>query len=103
MRTFTSVYFLSLIFLSLASCSALPSKTFSTEKIMQIHQGMGSNEILALFGEPQKISVAVCGRPPDQWTCTTWEYGERYNKHASFTFGGQHDSLRLNDFEVDRR
>jgi hypothetical protein len=102
MRIFTSLYFLSLIFLSLASCSALPSK-FSTENIMKVHQGMNSNEILALFGEPQKISAAVCGRPPDQWTCTTWEYGEFPNKRASFTFSGEHDSLKLNNFEVDKR
>src|SRR3989338_6391900 len=109
MRIFTSLYFLSLIFLSLASCSDLPSKfstentKFSTENIMKVHQGMNSNEILALFGEPQKIRAAVCGRPPDQWTCTTWEYGEFPNRRASFTFSGEHDSLKLNNFEVNKR
>ena len=107
MRIFTSSYFLSLILLSLVSCSDLPSNfaltsKFSTENIMKVHQGMSSNDILALFGEPEKIRVAVCGRPPDQWTCTTWEYGEFSNKRASFTFGGEHDSLKLNNFEVDR-
>jgi hypothetical protein len=107
MRIFTSSYFLSLILLSLASCSDLPSNSalpskFSTENIMKVHQGMSSNEILALFGEPEKIRAAVCGRPPDQWTCTTWEYGEFPKKRASFTFSGEHDSLKLNNFEVDR-
>ena len=107
MRIFATLFFLGLIALSLTSCSTLPSTTtlpskFSTENIMKVHQGMSSNEILALFGEPENIRVAVCGRPPDQWTCTTWSYGKFSNKRASFTFSGEHDSLKLNDFEVDR-
>ena len=92
---------LGLIFLLLGSCSALPS-TFTTENIMRVHQGMSSDEILALFGKPESISASVCGRPPDQWTCTTWKYGEFPYERASFTFSGEHDSLRLNNFEVNR-
>ncbi len=95
MRILTTLCFISL---SLSSCSALPSK-FSTENIMKLHQGMSSDEILTLFGEPEKIRVAVCGRPPDQWTCTTWDYP--YDR-ASFTFNGEDDSLKLNNFNVDR-
>ena len=101
MRIVSNLLFLGLISLSLASCSTLPS-TFSTENIMKIHQGMSSDEILTLFGEPQSISVSVCGRAPNQWTCTTWEYGEFPYDSASFTFSGEHDSLKLNDFKVDR-
>ena len=62
MRIVSNLLFLGLISLSLASCSTLPS-TFSTENIMKIHQGMSSDEILTLFGEPQSISVSVCGSP----------------------------------------
>ena len=89
------------LLLSLASCSALPS-AFSTENMMKIHQGMSSDEILTLFGEPQSISVSVCGIAPNQWTCTRWEYGDSLYDHASFTFSGEHDSLKLNNFKVDR-
>lgn len=69
---------------------------------MKLHQGMSSDEVLTLFGEPEKISVAVCGKPPDQWTCTTWGYGKYPLYRASFTFNGEHDSLKLNNFNVDR-
>lgn len=108
MRIFLLYSFVSLMSLLLSSCadlpssSALPSK-FSTENIMKLHQGMSSDEILTLFGEPKKVRVAVCGRPPDQWTCTTWEYGNPPYDSASFTFNGEHDSLKLNNFNVDKK
>lgn len=69
---------------------------------MKVKQGMKSDEILTLFGEPKNIDVSVCGRVPNQWTCTTWEYGEFPYDRASFTFNGEYDSLRLNNFEIDR-
>ncbi len=109
MRIFMTLFFLGFICVSLSACvtnganpfSALPA-TFTTENIMQVHQGMSSDEILAIFGEPKSVDVAVCGMPPNQWTCTTWEYGEFPYERASFTFNGKHDSLRLNNFEVER-
>ena len=90
----------------LASCetmsmSALPS-SFSTENIMKLHQGMSSDEILALFGEPKSIRSSICGRAPNQWSCTTWEYGDPPYDNASFTFSGEHGSYILNNFDVDR-
>lgn len=100
-RLFTNILVLGLISLLLASCSALPS-AFSTKNIMKIHQGMSSDEILAIFGEPKSIRVAVCGKEPNQWNCTTWYYGESPYDYASFTFSGDHDSLILNNFEIDR-
>jgi len=69
---------------------------------MKLHVGMSSKEILAMFGDPKNIDVSVCGKPPKQWTCTTWEYGQSPYDSASFTFAGDHDSLVLNDFNVDR-
>lgn len=101
MRIFTTLSFLSLVALSLSACSTLPT-SFTTENLMKVHQGMSSDEILAMFGKPKNVNVAVCGMPPNQWTCTTWEYGEFPYETASFTFNGNHDSLRLNNFEVDR-
>ena len=83
------------------STSALPS-SFTTANIMKVHQGMSSDEILRLFGEPKSISSAVCGSAPNQWTCTTWEYGEFPYDRASFTFSGEHGSYILNNFDVDR-
>ena len=95
-----------LMCLLLVSCEAISTSTlpssFTTENIMKVHQGMSSDEILTLFGEPKNIGSAVCGRPPDQWTCTTWEYGEFPYSRASFTFSGEHNSLKLNDFKIDR-
>ena len=104
MRTFTALCFRGFVSLSLASCANLPSgpSTFSTENIMRVHQGMSSDEVLALFGEPTSIRAGVCGKPPDQWYCTTWRYGEFPYERASFTFGGEHGSLKLNNFEVKR-
>ena len=109
MRIFTALFSLCLISLSLSSCvtdgssafSALPA-TFTTGNIMQVHQGMSSDEILTMFGEPKDIAVSVCGRSPSQWTCTTWEYGDPPYDSARFTFAGKHNSLKLNDFNIDR-
>lgn len=83
------------------STSALPS-SFTTDNIMKVHQGMSSDEILQLFGKPKNISSAVCGGAPNQWTCTTWEYGDFPYDRASFTFSGEHGSYILNNFDVDR-
>jgi hypothetical protein len=87
----------------LMGCSTLPS-SFSTENVMKIHQGMSSDEILAMFGKPKSVSAAVCGSATGApWNCTTWECGEFPYDRASFTFSGDHGSLRLNDFKVDRK
>ena len=102
MRIFTTLFILSLAPLSLPSCKTFPATTFTTENIMKVHVGMKSNEILAMFGQPQNISVSVCGKPPNQWTCTDWEYKGLFDERASFTFAGNHDSLVLNNFNVDR-
>ncbi len=101
MRIFTTLFFLGLVSLSLSACLTLPS-TFTTENVMTVHQGMSSDEILSLFGKPKNIDVSVCGMPPNTWTCTTWEYGEFPYETASFRFSGEHDALRLNNFEVER-
>ncbi|SMN15181.1 hypothetical protein CRYPA_1291 [uncultured Candidatus Thioglobus sp.] len=100
------LFLLFVAILSLSSCainplSALPS-SFTTKNIMKVHQGMSSGEILTLFGEPKSIRSAVCGRVPDQWICTTWEYGDFPYDNASFKFSGEHSSYILNNFDVDR-
>lgn len=84
----------------IGSCSS-----FTTEKIMKIHQGMSSANILELFGEPNNISQSVCGSGTGKpWTCTTWEYGSYYEDRASFTFSGEsRDSLILNNYTIKRR
>lgn len=69
---------------------------------MKVQQGMTSDEVLAMFGEPKNLNANVCGVAPDQWLCTTWEYGEFPYDRASFTFAGKQDSLRLNNFSVDK-
>ncbi len=113
MRLVSILSFILLAPLLLTSCetmstSALPSSTsalpssFPTESVMKLHQGMSSDEILQLFGEPKNIRSAVCGRDPDQWTCTTWEYGEFPYDRASFTFSGEHGSYILNNFDIHR-
>lgn len=93
--------------LLLSSCesvnlSTLPA-SFSTENIMQVHQGMSSDEILELFGPPKSIRSAICGSATNNpWSCTTWEYGEFPYDEASFTFSGTQGSYILNNFEIDR-
>lgn len=78
----------------LTACADL---TFTKENVMKVHQGMSSNEVLKLFGQPDSIDAAVCGKPPNQWNCTTWKYvfGD-----ASFTFSGERNHLKLNNFNV---
>lgn len=84
--------------LLIVSCSS-----FTTDKIMKVHQGMSSAEILELFGTPDRISQAVCGSSKP-WNCTTWEYGAYYQDTASFTFSGDSpDSLILNNFNIKRK
>lgn len=107
MRIITISCFLSLLSLTLSSCATLPGtsalpETFTTENIMKVHQGMSSDKILTLFGKPKNFSVRICGRSSNQWTCTTWEYGDSPYDSASFTFSGEHNSLKLNNFNVDR-
>jgi hypothetical protein len=101
MRTFTTLFFLTLTPLLLIACSTLPM-SFTTENIMKLHVGMSSKEILAMFGDPKNVDVSVCGKPPRQWTCTTWEYGEFPYDRASLTFSGEGTSMKLNNFNVER-
>ena len=104
MRIITILCFVSFIPLTLSSCSSLP-EAFSTENLMKVHQGMSSDKVLKLFGKPKNFNVSVCGKPPNQWTCTTWKYGghtEFSDDTASFTFSGKHGSLKLNNFDVDK-
>lgn len=101
MRAFTTLSFLCLANLAMSSCSTLPTM-FTNESLMKVHQGMSSDEILALFGQPQDIDIRVCGMPPSQWTCTTWGYEVFPEGNARFTFAGEPDSLILNNFDVDR-
>ena len=94
---------LSKVFLVLliSGCSSLP-RSFTTENIMKVKQGMGSGEILKMFGEPKNISQSVCGATGKTWTCTTWEYGDTSCGNAKFTFNGQPGAYKLNNFDVDR-
>ncbi len=90
-----------LVFL-IAGCSALP-KSFTTKNIMKVKQGMSSEEILKMFGEPKNIGQSVCGGATGKtWTCTTWEYGDTSCGNAKFTFSGQPGTYKLNSFDVDR-
>lgn len=85
------------------STSTLPN-SFTTEKIMTVHQGMSSSEILNMFGNPKSVSQSVCGSDAGkEWTCTTWEYGEFPYDRATFTFSGNGEVKLLNDFKVDRK
>lgn len=91
----------------LSSCANLSTSTlpnsFTTENIMKVHQGMGSNEILKMFGRPKSVSQAVCGAGTKTWTCTTWEYGQFPYDRATFTFSGNTENKILNDFKIDRK
>jgi hypothetical protein len=88
---------------ALTGCSTLPS-AFSTENIMKIHQGMSSDEIQAMFGNPKSIRSDVCGAATgNPWNCTTWEYGEFPYDRATFTFSGERGSYVLNNFKIDRQ
>lgn len=82
---------------------SLPA-AFTTDNVMRVHQGIGSDEIVKLFGVPKGVRQAVCGAATgNPWTCTTWEYGEFPYDRASFTFASRDGSLVLNNFEVHRK
>ena len=81
-----------------------PMSRFTSENVLKIHQGMGSNKILEMFGAPKNVSQAVCGAfVGKQWACTTWEYGDVPYEWASFTFAGRNGALILNSFDVHRK
>ena len=91
-----------IIGLIMTGCATLP-RSFTSENVMSVHQGMGSDEILRMFGTPKNVKQAVCGASTGRsWTCTTWEYGEFPYDRASFTFDSDGGSLVLNNFEVQR-
>jgi hypothetical protein len=91
------------IALSLSGCVTLPT-SFTTENVMKVHKGIGSNEILKLFCAPKNVSQAVCGASTGKpWTCTTWGYGEFPYDRASFTFAADSGSLVLNNFDVHKK
>lgn len=79
--------------------------TFPTEKVMKVHQGMSSQEILEMFGPPKSVSQSVCGAGiGEPWNCTTWEYEHYFSDDtATFTFSGEPDALVLNSFKFDRK
>ena len=77
---------------------------FTTETVLRVRQGIGSEEILRLFGLPGSVRQAVCGTATGSpWTCTTWEYGEFPYDRASFTFASRDGFLVLNNFDVQRK
>lgn len=91
-----------IIGLILTGCATLP-RSFTSENVMSVHQGMGSDEILRMFGTPKNVKQAVCGASTGRaWNCTTWEYGEFPYDRASFTFDSESGSLVLNNFGVQR-
>ena len=84
--------------------SANAVSRFTTENIMKVHQGIGSNRILEMFGAPKNVSQSVCGASVGKpWTCTTWEYEDDSLESAVFTFSGSSGSLVLNTFDVRRK
>jgi len=86
---------------TVSTFSSLP-KGFTTKNVMSIEPGMPSTKILELFGNPINIKVSGCGKQPDIWTCTLWEYGDWPYENARFYFQRQQDLLILNHFSVDR-
>ncbi len=83
--------------------SGLPDG-FTTENVLKIKQGMSSSDVLRMFGSPVSVKQSVCGAATDKvWLCTTWDYGEFPYDRASFTFSGDHKTLILNSFSVDRK
>jgi len=84
------------------SSSALPN-TFTTKNILKVHQGMSSDKILKLFGEPKSIRSSICGGATGpSWRCTTWKYGNFPYDNANFTFSGEHGLYKLNNFDINR-
>jgi hypothetical protein len=86
---------------AISGCVSLP-ETFTTKNVMKIHQGMNSDEIINMFGHPKNIDISVCGKFPNQWNCTSWEYGDRVYDNAKFVFQNDEGKLVLNSFRVDR-
>jgi hypothetical protein len=86
---------------AISGCVSLP-ETFTTKNVMKIHQGMNSDEIIKMFGHPKNIDISVCGKFPNQWNCTSWEYGDRVYDNAKFVFQNDEGKLVLNSFRVDR-
>lgn len=78
-------------------------KSFTTQNIMKVRQGMEAAEVIMLFGAPRNVSQTTCGTATDNpWLCTTWEYGSSSHGNASFTFSFGEETMLLNDFKIKR-
>ena len=98
-----------LSFILLTSCTASElnslsfNSNFSTEKVMKLKNDMTSDEIVQMFGNPNSVRTAVCGKAHGQaWDCTFWEYGKYGSGYANFVFQKIGGKLIVNSFEVDR-
>ena len=100
MKKITTLLMIVFLF-AISGCVSLP-ETFTTKNVMKIHQGMNSDEIIKMFGHPKNIDISVCGKFPNQWNCTSWEYGDRVYDNAKFVFQNDEGKLVLNSFRVDR-
>ena len=105
----SNLIFVCLISLIFASCTTaeLNSLTFNsrfpTEKVMKLESGMSSDKIVEMFGNPDDVSISMCGKNHGKpWRCTFWEYGEYGSGYASFIFQKIDGKLILNSFDVDR-
>ena len=97
MKLLTHLFIVCCISILVSSCADSAGK-FTVDKLMTVHQGMSSDEILELFGKPESIDISVCGKDPKQWTCTTWEYRDFiFGKEIEFVFSGSPNALKLNN------
>lgn len=101
MGRIAGLVFSSICVLTLSACGTWPT-IITSEDLMEVHEGMRSEEILSRFGEPKAVNNSTCGMPPNQWSCTTWEYGEYPYDEASFTFREESGSLILNNYNMKR-
>lgn len=81
---------------------SIQSNNFTTENIMKVRQGMSSEQILELFGEPSDVSVSQCVVEIYILPCTEWVYKNDILQRAIFVFANVDEGLLLTEFDVDR-
>ena len=84
---------------------------FTADRVLGLQTGMTTDQVISLFGRPDRTRVMTCGTKTDSpWQCLMWEYdmGQhpqgRYrhsNNINRFTFYAELSPPRLNNWTID--
>lgn len=85
--------------------------SFTADRVLALKIGMTTDEVVAVFGRPDRTRVMTCGsQTPSPWQCLIWEYDMgphprgRYQSISNtnrLTFSVDGNAPRLNNWDID--